>query len=506
MRTLPYLVGCVLTMTCVIAVRAEEPQAEVPEDVLAASEANTQFTFDLYRHLAAENGDNLFLSGYSVTSAFMMLAEGAVGPAAGEVGETFHLPRTHWSGDAEHPWRFSDFSQGCAGLERRMLPGDAAHTAEIRAQLTELETRWERLQRDVANARGNAQFDLMRQERELVAQINALRQQIDPYQLRFANAVWCDTGFPLRDDFLSRVDASWGALAFASDFRSNPDGERENINSWVSDQTNGLIPDLLPPMSVDEMTKLVLTNAVYFKGSWEEPFQEASTQEQPFFLASGAEVAAMLMSDWHRDSRYVELTPEGEVNDYLQVDGPTDSPFDDEWQLPENPDGFKLIELPYRGESMSMVVVLPNSADGLDEIEAALTREAFTEWQSKMSSQEVNVFLPKFTMRNTLDLTLPMRELGLEGIFQEGGLTGFSDHPDAERLIVTTVIQQAFVDVNEEGTEAAAATAIVFAPTSAAPSVQKPTPEFRADHPFLYFIQHRETGAIVFMGRMTTPE
>ncbi len=107
-------------------------------------------------------------------------------------------------------------------------------------------------------------------------------------------------------------------------------------------------------------------------------------------------------------------------------------------------------------------------------------------------------------MRNTLDLTRPMQALGLEGIFQEGGLTGLSDHPDAERLIVTMVVQQAFVDVNEEGTEAAAATAIVAAPTSAAVA-PKPTPEFRADHPFLYFIQHRETGAIVFMGRMTTP-
>ncbi len=246
MRSSLCLIGCLLTSTYALEVRAEEPQTDVTEDVLAASEANTQFTFDLYRHLAAENGDNLFLSGYSVTSAFMMLAEGAVGPAAGEIGETFHLPRTVWSGDAEHPWRFSDFASGCAGLEHRMLPGDAAHADAIRAQLNELESRWEQLQRNLSNARGMAQFELMRQERELVARDQRFASADRSLSVAVRERRLVRHRFSLARRLLVACRCQLGRLAFACDFQTNPDGERENINSWVSDQTNGLIPDLLP--------------------------------------------------------------------------------------------------------------------------------------------------------------------------------------------------------------------------------------------------------------------
>ncbi len=279
---------------------------------------------------------------------------------------------------------------------------------------------------------------------------------------------------------------------------NQPDHERVIINRWASDQTNGLIPDVLPEGSVHRDTRLILANAVYFKGNWEDPFIPTATIERPFFLASGEEVSAMKMRDHERPCNYVELTPDGVINEFLQTE-------DRRWQLPDNPDGFKLLELPYGGDrDVDEVVLLPNRNDGLAAaIEAALTHEAFSDWKSKMSPHEVNVILPRFTTRSTMDLKRPMQDLGLNGIFRRGGLTGLSDHPQAEGLFVDVVVQQAYVSVNEEGTEAAAVSGIGFA--LAMLGAPKPIYTFVADHPFLYFIQHRETGAIVFMGRMTAP-
>jgi serine protease inhibitor len=482
-------------------VAADEPSAEagveITTEMLAAAEANTQFTFDLYRRLAADHDENLVLSGYSVMSAFLMLAEGAVGPAASEIGETLHLPETTWTGVERLPWRFGEFSAGCKSLETIMTPATPELSEESAAQLADLEDQHRRLIEEMRtrDMEGESPFELFDQEAELVAKINELRGQLPPYTLRFANAVWCDTSLPLRADYLSAVDRNWGALAFPSDFVSQPEQERVRINRWGSDQTNGLIPDVLPEDSVHRDTRLVLTNAVYFKGNWADPFVPERTTERPFFLASGEEVTAMMMREHERPCHYVELTPDGKVNEFERT-------ANGMWQLPENPDGFKLLELPYGGDAISMIVLLPNRNDGLAAIEAALTHEAFSEWKSRMSLHEVNVFLPRFTTRSTMDLKLPMHDLGLNGIFHRGGLLGLSDHPDAERLFVDVVVQQAYISVNEEGTEAAAVSGIGIA---LAMAVIKPAYTFVADHPFLYFIQHRETGAILFIGRLTTP-
>ncbi len=300
-----------------------------------------------------------------------------------------------------------------------MTPATAELSEESITQLIELEEQHKRLIEELRtkSMEGELPFELFDQEAELVTRINELRGALAPYTLRFANAVWCDTSLPLSADYLRAVDRNWGALAFPCDFVNQPDHERVIINRWASDQTNGLIPDVLPEGSVHRDTRLILTNAVYFKGNWEDPFIPAATIERPFFLASGEEVAAMMMRDHERPCNYVELTPDGVINEFLQTE-------DRRWQLPDNPDGFKLLELPYGGDAMSMIVLLPNRNDGLAAIEAALTHEAFSDWKSKMSPHEVNVLLPRFTTRSTMDLKRPMQDLGLNVIFRRGRTNG----------------------------------------------------------------------------------
>lgn len=472
------------------------PFLPVSDESRSAARGDSAFTLDLYRHLAADGDDNLILSGHSVKSAFLILAAGAKGRAADEIGSTFHLPDWASQADVEQPWNFAEYSRAFAELQRSMEPIGAEESAALRERLVELNTQKERLEAEKERATGPALIEVWQRLSEVTEEINAVNQQIDPYQLRFANSVWCDTAFPLSSDYSSTVDGIWGAASFACDFRRRPDAERQVINEWVETQTEGRVEDLLAPDSISALTQLVITNAVYFKGKWHSTFSPEFTSDQPFHLSDGQTTHVPLMTDRSRECRYVELTPEGAVNDY--------QPTDDGWVLPDNPDGVKLLELPYRGGRLSMVVVLPNQVDGLSQIEDQLDFETLAGWTNAMREQTVEVYLPRFTMTRQFILNSSLQALGLTGVFQPGGLLGLSDSPEARELLVSLVAHKAFIEVNEEGTEAAAATAVVVDRASIAEP--KPNPEFRADHPFLYFIQDRETGAILFMGRLTKPE
>ncbi len=486
-----------LLATCVPSVMVRADQSlPLSDDELSAAEADTRFTLDLYRRLASNSDDNIILSGHSVMAAFMVLAEGTSGTTAGQIGNTFHLPE--WAARPNHnlPWDFTKYSRAFAELQRSMEPTGAEESAALQERLNELTTQLQRINNELDGTDGQNFFDLLEQSEALRLEIGEVSQQIDPYQLRFANAVWCDLGFPLRNEYASTVADIWGAATFGCDFQRRPNDERVTINDWVASQTEGRIEDLLAPDTIDALTRLVITNAVYFKGNWQSTFDVSFTQDQPFYLANGTEVVAPLMADWNRECRYVELTADGDINEFQRTD--------EGWQLPENPDGFKLLELPYRGGKLSMMVLLPNQTDGLADIEARLDSETLANWQAAMRMQEVEVFLPRFTLTREYVLNDTLKALGLTAVFQAGGLTRLSDSPEVAELYVSLVAQKAFIEVNEEGTEAAAATAIVA--MRGAIAEPKPNPTFRADHPFLYFIQDVESGAILFMGRLTSPE
>ena len=229
------------------------------------------------------------------------------------------------------------------------------------------------------------------------------------------------------------------------------------------------IRDLIPPGVLDALTRLVLTNAIYFKGDWLHPFKESATSGAPFWISSDRSIPAPMMQQTE-SFRYGE-------SDLCQV-----------------------LELPYAGDALSMFVLLPRERDGLRGLEEALTHEALVERTTALARRQVAVTLPKFKLTCQFSLAEVLRKMGMVDAFSVeaadfSGMTGRKD------LYVSAVIHKAFVDVHEEGTEAAAATAVVMSLTA---MPQRPV-TFRADHPFLLLIQHKPSGSILFMGRVADP-
>lgn len=260
---------------------------------------------------------------------------------------------------------------------------------------------------------------------------------------------------------------------------ADADRSRHHINGWVAKQTVGSIRDLIPPSALNEQTRLVLVNAIYFLGQWIHPFDARSTVPAAFRAASGATHAVPTMHQLG----------------YLAF---------------AHTDGVKVLELPYRGGKVSMLLVLPDTTDGLETVERRLSPAVLDQWLSATSPQSVLVSLPKFEINPAQPLALrdTLSALGMARAFD-------SDHADfsgianpasgADRLFISEVYHKAFVKLDELGTEAAAATAVVLVETSAAPPSGPPPEQFRADHPFLFVLRHAPSGAILFIGRITDP-
>lgn len=283
-----------------------------------------------------------------------------------------------------------------------------------------------------------------------------------------ANRLW-GAGEDFLPAYLALTREAYSAELGRVDFRADPEGARKTINDWVARQTRDRIQDLLPAGTIDPLTRLVLTNAVYFKGSWKSKFDEAATHDGPFTLASGAEVQTKLMRQ--------ELT----------------APY-------HEGDGFALVELPYEGERFAMVLLVPSRPDGVPALEGKLTADALAGWIGAARPQKVRVVLPRLKIEDQVGLVPAMQALGVTDLFgAEADLSGMNGKP--HDLYVSAAIHKTFVEVNEEGTEAAAATGVVVATRAAA----APPPEVRADRPFLFMIRDRETGMIWFLGRETDP-
>lgn len=301
----------------------------------------------------------------------------------------------------------------------------------------------------------------------------------DTYELAVANSLWAQEGAPLQKEFLDLVTRHYGSSIHPVDFLHSAEAARQAINRWVEDRTKQRIRDLIPPRGVDQGTRLVLANAVYFKGLWELQFPKAATRDEPFYLEDGRSVQTPLMHQL-KEVRYARG------------------------------DGFQAVDLGYRGGDLSMLVLLPDKKDGLGDLETKLSARLLDTCISNMAVREVKVFLPRFTLTWDALMTTPLRELGMPLAFTPGqadfsGINGVAP-PQENALYISAVFHKAFIEVNEKGTEAAAATAITMAPTAAmVPSKPPAIPIFRADHPFLFAIRDHKSGAILFLGRMADP-
>ncbi|MBD3366842.1 MAG: serpin family protein, partial [Candidatus Eisenbacteria bacterium] len=263
----------------------------------------------------------------------------------------------------------------------------------------------------------------------------------------------------------------FGAGFNTVDFVRDTEKARTRINGWVEDETNDRIENLIPRGALDSSTVLVLVNAIYFKGDWKQKFDEEATREAPFMSPGEATTVDMM----HR------------VDDYGYLAD----------------DAAQVLELPYQGGDLAMTVILPtDESDGaLAALESSLTPELLADWFAGLSERKVDVSLPRFTIHwGTEELGDDLRALGIVEAFKPG-TADFSGIAGNRELFISKVLHKAFVDVNEEGSEAAAATAVGIARTS----IPEPPPVFRADRPFLFLIRDRGTGAILFMGRLASP-
>jgi serpin B len=305
----------------------------------------------------------------------------------------------------------------------------------------------------------------------LLNQMNAAHKD---YELRVADALWAQQDANFLPDYLKLVQSDYGAGFNRVDFKSSAESVRQTINAWVEKHTNAKITNLIGPGVLNATTRLVLTNAIYFKGNWEDPFEEDSTQKEEFHLSSSKWVMAPLM---HR------------TGSYSYYDGGT----------------FQELDLPYAGNEMSMVVLLPKQTDGLPALEKSFTSNTTGDWLGKLEpADKVILTFPRFTMTQQFELSSALSAMGMAQPFTNSAdFSGMTGKPDFN---ISAAIHKAYIDVNEKGTEAAAATSIVMEATA----MRKPFPEpppivFRADHPFLFFIRDTKTGAILFLGRVTDP-
>ena len=296
----------------------------------------------------------------------------------------------------------------------------------------------------------------------------ALNRGSGNYTLRTANALWAEETYSFLPDYIDVAARWYGANVTNLDFIENPEGSRETINRWVEERTEDRIRDLLPPNSIDPLTRLVITNAIYFKGTWAKQFDANETREEEFRVGPNEMVLAPMM---HGDAAY----PYAET-ETLQV-----------------------LEMPYAHESgngLAMLVLLPKE-DSLTAAEEALDAERLAGLRESLIAQNVRISFPKFTLDVGYSLPPVLAAMGMPTAFADDAadLSGMDGTKD---LLITGVFHKAFVDVNEEGTEAAAATGVIGG--------RGITPVFRADHPFVFLITEKDSGAILFMGRVVNPE
>lgn len=293
------------------------------------------------------------------------------------------------------------------------------------------------------------------------------------YTLRTANALWAEKTYAFLPDYIETAREYYGANVTNLDFATQPGASRITINRWVEERTNDLIKDLLPEGSISPLTRLVITNAIYFKGTWVKQFDENKTVEAEFRKGPGESVSVQMM----------QRTDEEAVYGYAETDS------------------LQVLKMPYaheNGAGLSMLVILP---DDIEAAEESLDAQKIDDLRQSLTERRVNVYLPKFSLEETYPLAGTLAAMGMPTAFTDAA--DLSGMDGTQNLFVSSVVHKAFVDVNEEGTEAAAATGVIINLKTSIEEEKPPT--FRADHPFIFAILDNDTGTILFMGRVVDP-
>jgi serpin B len=304
----------------------------------------------------------------------------------------------------------------------------------------------------------------------LQALVNGVQERGD-VRLLVANALWPQERYALLEEYLSLVEQCYGAAVTPLDYQGAAEAARHTINSWVESKTEDKIKELIAPDVLGELTRLVLVGAIYFKGDWAYQFDPGLTRDLPFWLSPEEKVEVPMMS---------------QTEELLYAE----------------PRGLQVLALPYVGGELSMVVLLPSSKRGIELLEKSMTATKLLKWMDDLESREVNVLFPRFLLRFGCELSAALKALGMTDAF-DGDLADFSGIDGREHwLSLSAAIHQAFIDVKEEGTEAAAATGMAFL---AAGMPDEQPAMFRADHPFIFIIRENSTGSILFLGRVVNP-
>ena len=393
--------------------QSEKQRATSPNvneaDLITLGDGNSAFAFDLYQALKEADG-NIFYSPYSISLALAMTCAGARGETAQQMADTLHF----------------------------VLPQSRLHPA-FNALDLELGRRGE-------GAKG---------------------KDGEGFRLNIVNAIWGQKDYQFLTVFLDLLAENYGAGLRILDFASVPEESRITINEWVSDQTEGRIEDLIPRGLIDTLTRLVLTNAIYFNAAWQYPFNEDMTEDGLFYLLDGAEVTVPMMK-------------QTEMFGYAEGGG------------------YQAVELPYDGGELSMVLLLPQSGQ-FETFEDSLDVQRVEGIVKTLERRQVTLAMPMFEFESSFRLKETLATMGMPVAFS--GNADFSGMTGNRDLFIADVVHKAFVSVDEAGTEAAAATAVVMRET-AVPA--KPV-EVNIDHPFIFLIRDIETGAILFVGRVVNP-
>jgi len=394
-------------------IQSEKQRVTSPDvnesDLATLVSGNNAFAFDVYQVLREEDG-NLFYSPYSISLALAMTYAGARGETAQQMADTLHF----------------------------ILPQDRLHPAFNGLDI-ELARRGE-------GAKG---------------------KDGEGFRLNIVNAIWGQKDYEFLSEFLDLLAENYGAGLRILDFVSAPEESRITINNWVSDQTEGRIEDLIPQGLIDALTRLVLTNAIYFNAAWQYPFSEDMTEDGLFYPLNGGEVTMPMMK---------------QTESFGYAEG----------------DGYQAVELPYNGSELSMVILLPEAGQ-FELFEGSLDAQDVGAILRDLEFRQVNLTMPKFEFESAFSLKETLAALGMPVVFSGGadfsGITGNRD------LFILDVIHKAFVSVDEAGTEAAAAVAVIM-PLAMPPG--EPV-DVTVDRPFIFLIRDIQTDTILFVGRIVNP-
>jgi serpin B len=405
--SLALLVAFILASAFVGAGRGTPTPFTASPEVKSAVEGNTAFAVDLYQKLKERPG-NLFFSPYSISTSLGLLYAGARGQTEREIANVLHINLPQ-----------TNFHAASGNLAARM----------------EKVQRWRRI------------------------------------TLLTANSLWCQQDYLFTDTFLDLARESYRAEARLVNFKESPQRVSRDINTWIGRKTKGKIKDMASPEQLTADTRLILCNAVYFKGKWASQFKPANTKPAPFFTTTNQTVMVPMMY-------------QSEEFKMAIIDEPA----------------VALLESPYFGRDLSMIILLPDAVDGLPELEQNLTADNLRVWLTKLdqaSPHKTSVHLPRFTTTQSLELARELKSMGMPTAFNVQA-ADFSGIDGTNYLYIADAIHKAFVEVNESGAEAAAATIVRF--------VAKSMPgRFAADHPFIYLIRENGSGSILFLGRMVDP-